>query len=60
MIDPETGWFIIIQCNDKQAAKIVNLVEQTWLWRYHCPIIITYNYRNEFLGYAFKNDQIET
>ena len=42
-IDPETGWFEIVCNNDKQAAKISNLVEQTWLCNYPGPIIIMYN-----------------
>ena len=59
MIDPETGWFEIIQYNDKQSDTRANLVEQTWLCIYPKPTIITYNRGNEFLGRAFKNDPIE-
>ena len=59
MIDPETGCFEIIHYNDKQAATIENLVEQTWLCGYPRPKIITYDRGNEFLGQAFKNDPIE-
>ena len=40
VIDPTTGWFEIVQYNNKQAATISNLVEQTWLCRYpHLKII---------------------
>ena len=37
MIDPETGWFEIVQNNYKQSATIENLVENEWLCRYLCP-----------------------
>ena len=33
MIDLATGWFEIVSYNDKQAATISNIVEQTWLFR---------------------------
>ena len=59
MIDPATGWFEIVWYNDKQAATIANLVAQTWLCRYPGPTIITYDWLNEFLGHAFKNDLIK-
>ena len=59
MIDPETGWFEIIQYNYKQSYTTENLVKQTWLYRYPQPTIITYDRGNEFLGHAFKNDPIE-
>ena len=54
MIDPETGWFEIVQYNIKQTATIENLVKQTRSCRYICPTIITYNCRNSFLGHTFK------
>ena len=59
MIDPATGWFERVQYNDKQAATIAILVEQTWLCRYSRPTIIKYDHGNEFLGQVFKNDLIE-
>ena len=34
MIDPVTGWFEIVQYDDKRAINISNLVENTWLSRY--------------------------
>ena len=37
MIDPETVWSKITQYDDKQAIAITNLVETTWLTRYHRP-----------------------
>ena len=59
MIDLETWWFEIVHKNEKQAAKIANLVEQTWLCRYPRPKTIMYDRGNEFLIHAFKNDLIE-
>ena len=59
MIDPVTGWFEIVQYNDKQAATIENLVDQTWLCRYPRLKIIIYVRVNELLGRVFKNYLIE-
>ena len=59
-IDPEIGWIEIVQYNNKQAATIANLVDQTWLFVYPLPKIVTYEQVNEFLGNAFKKDIIET
>ena len=59
MIDPTTGWSEILRYNNKQADKITNLVDQTWLYRYPSSTIITYNWGNEFLDHAFKNDLIK-
>ena len=55
-IDPETGWFEIVQYNDKQAVKIEKPAEKTWLYRYPLPTIVTYGRGNELLAHAFKND----
>ena len=60
MINPATGWFEIVQYNNKHAATIANLVEQTWLCSYPCPTIMTYDQGNKFLGHALNNDLIET
>ena len=38
MIDPVTGWFEIMQYNDKIAIYIANLVENMWIYRYLRPI----------------------
>ena len=54
MIDPETGWFEIVQYNDKHEATIANLIEKTWLCRYPMPMIITYDCGNEFLVHELK------
>ena len=43
MIDPVTGWFEIIQYDDKIAITIANLVETMWLTRYPRPMEITYD-----------------
>ena len=60
MLVLETGWFEIVQYNDKQADTIANLIEKKWLFRYPPPTIITYYRVNEFLGRAFNNDLIKT
>ena len=43
MIYPATGWFVIVQQNDKQSASIANLVDQEWLCRYKLPTIVMYD-----------------
>ena len=58
MIDPATNWFEIAKYDNKKAATIADLVEQTWLARYPRPSIITYDKGKEFLGHAFKNSLI--
>eukprot|EP00980_Cylindrotheca_fusiformis_P023129 scaffold10175_cov113-Cylindrotheca_fusiformis.AAC.1 len=37
MIDPATGWFEIVEIEDKQADEVANKLEQTWLVRYPWP-----------------------
>ena len=34
MINPVTNWFEIVEYDNKKAATIADLVEQTWLARY--------------------------
>ena len=43
MINPVTGWFEVVQYDDKTAINIANLVETTWMSRYPRPIEITYD-----------------
>ena len=43
MIDHVIGWFEVVRYDDKKAIIIANLVETTWLSRYHRPIEITYD-----------------
>ena len=38
MIDPVTGWFEVVQYEDKTAINIKDLVETTWISRYPRPI----------------------
>ena len=59
IIHPETGWFEIIQYNDKQVDTISNLVDQTWLCIYPSPMIITYEHGNKFLVHSFNINIIE-
>ena len=46
MIELATRWLERLSYNDKQADTIANRLEQTWLYRYQCPTIITYDWRN--------------
>ena len=59
MIDPVTGWFKIIQYNDKRVIPIANLVEAKWLYRYPRPMEITYYQGSEFIGDDFRKPLIE-
>ena len=54
MIYPVTGWFKLMQYNDKKVMKIANLVKTTWLSRYLWPSEIMCDRRREFLGHNFK------
>ena len=59
MIDPATGWFEIIECPDKEAATIADLVELVWLTRYPWPDVLNFDKGKEFLGEfaeMIKND----
>ena len=51
MIDSVTGWFEVVQYDNKGAITIANLVETTWLSRYPIPIEITYYQGSEFIGH---------
>ena len=42
VINPATGSFKIVKCNDKNAATIYKLVEEAWICRYISPTIIIY------------------
>ena len=59
MIDPVTGWFKIMQYDDKRAISITNLVENTWLPRYPRPMEITCVQGSEFIGHEFRKYLIE-
>ena len=59
MIDPVTGWFVIVQYDDREAITIANLVETTWLSRYPIPIEIMYDQGKEFIGHEFRKSLIE-
>ena len=54
IIDPATGWFEIVECDDKRSITIANLFEKTWLARYPRPSLITYDKGSEFIGHDFK------
>ena len=60
MIDLVTGWFEVVQYDDKRAITITNLVETTCLSRYPRPIEITHDQGKEFIGHEFQKSLIET
>ena len=43
MIYLATGWFEMVQYNNRQDYKIENMVEQTWLCRFTCITVIRYD-----------------
>ena len=43
MINPVTGWFEIMEYNNKREISIANLVGTMWLYRYPRPIETTYD-----------------
>ena len=49
MIDPVTGWFEVIQYNDKRAINIADLVGTTWLSGYPRPTEIMYDQGKNFM-----------
>ena len=59
MIDPATGWFEVVQYDDKQSDTIADLTEQQWLSRYPWPQLVTYDRGSEFIGKEFQ-DMIRT
>lgn len=50
MIDPATGWVEIKDIDNKCAATVANIVEQTWLARYPRPQEMTYDQGTEFMA----------
>ena len=48
MIDPATGWFEIVEIDEKAADEIVNRLEFTWLSRYPWPTEIVMDRGKEF------------
>ena len=58
MINPVTGWFEIVQYDDKIAITIANLVKTMWLSRYPRPIEIAYDQGEAFIGHKFINSSI--
>ena len=49
MIDPVTGWFDIMEYNNKRVMTIANLVETTWLVQNLWPVEIMYDRGVELL-----------
>ena len=60
MIDPITGWFEIVQYNEKCEAIIANLVYQSCLCGYTRPTMITYDRRDGVIpNYSCKVIQLQ-
>ena len=59
MINPVTGWFEVLQYDDKREISISNLVETTCLTRYHRPMEITYGQGSEFISHELRKFLIE-
>ena len=59
MIKPVTGWFKILQYEDKRAISISKLVETTCLTRYHRPMEITYGRGSQSISHKFRKSPIE-
>ena len=49
MIEPITGWFKVMQYNDKKTMMIAKLVETSWLSRYPWPCEITFDHGSGLL-----------
>lgn len=48
MIDPATGWFEIVQIDEKKADEVANRLEFVWLTRYPWPTEIVMDRGKEF------------
>ena len=55
IIDPATGWFKMKQIQNKEAIKIANIVDQTWLTWYPWPTIIHFDRGTKFMARICKN-----
>ena len=49
MIDPATGWFDIVEIDDKRADTIANVFEMNWLMRYPRPTEVVTDNGKEFM-----------
>ena len=59
-IHPVTGWFKIMQYDNKCAISIVKLIETTWMVRYPRPMEIMYDQVSEFIIHKLRKPLIET
>jgi hypothetical protein len=48
MIDPATGWFEIVEANNKSATSIQYLFHNTWMARYLQRQVIVFDNGGEF------------
>ena len=54
MIDPASGWFEVVQVQNKTAEHIGIMLDRTWFSRYPRPVRCIYDNGNEFLGKDFQ------
>ena len=59
IIESVTGWFEVIQYDDKIEITIEDLVETTWMSRYPIPIEIMYDQGTEFICPKFRKSLIK-
>ena len=59
MMELVTGWFRIMQYDNKIAISIANFVENTCVTSYPIPIYIMYDQGSKFIDYEFRKSQIE-
>ena len=50
MLDPATGWFEIVEIDDKRADTIANILQMTWFNRYPWPTKIINDRGTEFMA----------
>ena len=55
MICPASGWFEIHQYDNKKSITVANIAEQEWFAYYPCPMQVTFDRENEFIGQDFKH-----
>ena len=48
IIDPATRWFEMKEIKTKAVDTVANMLEQTWLTRYHWPTQMIFDRGSEF------------
>ena len=50
MINPDTGWFEMVQIPNKTAAEIADITKKTWFTCYPLPQLIVFDRGTEFMA----------